>query len=74
MAAPYAGAAAGGVAMKARRRKTRTVQRRKEPTEARRRGSSAADLQKQLDQHDRKSGWAVRMRFGREPRSRTRSL
>ena len=39
--------------MKARRRKTTKVKRRKVPTAARRRGSSAADLQKQLDQRTR---------------------
>ena len=36
--------------MKARRRKTTTVKRRKNATAARRSRSSAADLQKQLDQ------------------------
>jgi two-component system, NtrC family, sensor kinase len=39
--------------MKARRRKTTTVKRRKVPTAARRRGSSIADLQKQLDDRTR---------------------
>jgi hypothetical protein len=38
--------------MKARRRKA-TLERRKKPTVARRSGSSAADLQKQLDQRTR---------------------
>src|SRR5580704_6520848 len=39
--------------MKARRRKTTTVKRRKVPTAARGQHSSAADLQKQLDQRTR---------------------
>ena len=39
--------------MKARHPKTTKPKRRKEPTAARRRGSSAADLQKQLDQRSR---------------------
>jgi hypothetical protein len=39
--------------MKARRRKTTTVKRGKVPTAARRHRSSAADLQKQLDQRTR---------------------
>src|SRR5271166_6402389 len=39
--------------MKARHPRTTKPKRRKEPTAARRRGSSAADLQKQLDQRTR---------------------
>ena len=39
----------GAGAMKTRRRKTTKLKHRKVPTAARRRGSSAADLQKQLD-------------------------
>ena len=39
--------------MKARRRKTTKLKRRKEPTAARGRGSSAADLQEQLDSRTR---------------------
>jgi hypothetical protein len=39
--------------MKRGRRKTTKLKRRKEPTAARRRGFSAADLQKQLDQRTR---------------------
>jgi signal transduction histidine kinase len=44
---------AGGVDMKARRRKTTRVKRRKEATAVRRQRSSAVDLQKQLDQRTR---------------------
>jgi transcriptional regulator with GAF, ATPase, and Fis domain len=50
MAAGQAGAAAGGVAMITRRQKPTKVKRRKNATAARARRSSAADLQKQLDQ------------------------
>ena len=39
--------------MKTRRRKTTKLKRSKKPTAARRRGASAADLQKQLDQRTR---------------------
>ena len=39
--------------MKTRRRKTPKLKRRKEPTAAHRHRSSAADLQKQLDQRTR---------------------
>src|ERR1700730_8659006 len=39
--------------MKARRRKTTKLKRRKEPTAARGRGSAAADLQEQLDSRTR---------------------
>ena len=54
-----AGAAMGGVAMKTRRRKTTKLKHRKEPTAARRRGSSAADLQKQLDRRTRELAKAL---------------
>ena len=53
MASRQTGAAACGVAMKTRRRKTTKVKRHKEPAAARRHRSSADDLQKQLDQQSR---------------------
>jgi hypothetical protein len=49
-----------GRAEKERHRKTTKLKRRKEPTAARRRGSSAADLQKQLDQRTRELAEARR--------------
>jgi GAF domain len=53
MAARWPAAAAGGIAMKARRRKLTKAKRRKRPAAARRRSSSAVNLQKQLDQRTR---------------------
>ena len=53
MAASWTSATAGGVDMKARRRKTTRIKRRKEATAVRRQRSSAVDLQKQLDQRTR---------------------
>jgi two-component system, NtrC family, sensor kinase len=53
IAVRWAGAAPGGVAMKTRRRKTTKPKHGKEPTPARGRVSSAADLQNQLDQRTR---------------------
>ena len=49
MAARVFAAAAGRAAMKTRRRKTTKITHRKKPTAARRRGPSAADLEKKLD-------------------------
>jgi signal transduction histidine kinase len=49
-AVPWTVPAAGGVDMKTGRRKTSKSQRGKEPAAARPRGSSAANLQKQLDE------------------------
>ena len=45
--------------MKTRRRKTPTIKHRKKPTAVRRRVSSAADLQKQLDQRTRELAEAL---------------
>jgi signal transduction histidine kinase len=59
MAACQADAATGGIAMKTRHRKTTTLQRRKEPIAARGRGSSAVNLQKQLDQRTRELAQAL---------------
>jgi hypothetical protein len=53
MAAGSTGAETGGGPMKTRRRKTTKVKRGKVPTAARRRGSSTANLKKQLDQRTR---------------------
>jgi hypothetical protein len=53
MAARWAGAATGRIAMKTRRRRTTKLKLRKEPTAARGRGSSVADLQEQLDRQTR---------------------
>ena len=53
MAPCQTGAAAGGVAMKARHPKTMKPRLHKEPTTARGRGSLATDLQEQLDQRTR---------------------
>jgi flagellar motility protein MotE (MotC chaperone) len=53
MAVRQAGAAAGSAAMTTSRRKATKLKRRKEVTAARRHRSSAADLQKQLDQRTR---------------------
>src|ERR1700730_384266 len=53
MATGWGAVAAGGVAMKTHREKPTKVKRRKQPTPARGRVSSAADLQKQLDQRTR---------------------
>jgi GAF domain-containing protein len=60
MAARWPAAAAGGIAMKARRRKPTKARRRKEPTAARRPSSSAVYLQKQLDQRTRERDEAQR--------------
>jgi hypothetical protein len=53
MAVHQTGAATCRAAMKTRRRKTPKLKRRKEPTATHRHRSSAADLQKQLDQRTR---------------------
>jgi GAF domain-containing protein len=60
MAARWPAAAAGGIAMKARRRKPTKARRRKEPTAAHRPSSSAVNLQKQLDQRTRERDEAQR--------------
>jgi two-component system NtrC family sensor kinase len=60
MAVRHAGAAAGSAAMTTSRRKTPKPKRRKEARAARRRGSPAADLQKQLDQRTRELAEAQR--------------
>jgi hypothetical protein len=53
MAARQAGAATGSAAMKKSGRKATKLKGRNALTDARRRGSAAADLQKQLDQRTR---------------------
>ena len=59
MAVRWAGATAGGVAMKAGRREMTKLKRRKEPTGVRSRGSSMADLQEQLDRRTRELNEAL---------------
>jgi signal transduction histidine kinase len=53
------GEAAGGEAMKMRRRNTTKLKRREKPAAPRRRGPTAADLQKQLDQRTRELAEAL---------------
>jgi hypothetical protein len=59
MATGKVGAAAGGVAMKTGRQRPAKVKRRKQPATPPRQRSSAADLQKQLDQRTRELAEAL---------------
>jgi len=54
------GEAAGGEAMKMRRRNTTKLKRREKPAAPHRRGPTAADLQKQLDQRTRELAEALK--------------
>ena len=59
MAALRARAATGGAAMKKRDHETTKLKRREKPAAPRRRGPTAADLQKQLDQRTRELAEAL---------------